>query len=289
MNSNSLLRGLAASALLGSLVLAHHVSTPLSVLQGTDVLSSITYFVQQGSFGVVPHQRTHHEVDHHASFDLSAGASFLVDVGAGQPQEQVVLNANEFTRPGDVHLDTLLAALNAKSQKADFFDANGYVFARGLVGGASEQLALHEVSGGLLAQIGFEPGPQFGSDALHLELSIPAPGTGGAPSIDLAGRPYVLLASTSTGSFTAFGKQIPLALDASLTGFLNAAWGGVLPGFVGVLDAQADGQARIEKAMFESVPAASLPNALHLAYVVLKPDLSGIDFVSNRFTVTIQK
>lgn len=289
MQTNSFVRGLAASALLGSLVLAHHVSTPLSVLQGPNVLSSITYYAQQDSFGVAPHQRTHAEVDHHASFDLSSGASFLVDLGAGQAPEQLVLNANEFAQPGHVQLGTLLATLNAKSQKADFFDANGYVFARGLVGGASEQLALHEVSGGLLAQIGFQAGPQFGSDALQLELSIPAPGTSGTPAIDLAGRPYLLLASTSTGSFSAFGKQIPLALDAALTGFLDAALGGALPGFTGVLDAQADGEARIEKALFQSVQAASLPNALYLAYVVLKPDFSGIDFVSNRFSVTIQK
>jgi hypothetical protein len=289
MQSTTVLRGLAASALLGSLVLAHHVSTPLSVLQGPDVLSSITYYVQQSSFGVAPHQRTLDEVDHHASFDLSGGASFLVDLGAGEVPEQLALGANEFVQPGAVHLDALLAALNAKSQKADFFDANGYVFARGQVGGASAQLGLQEISGSLLVQLGFPTGLQFGSDALQLELSIPAPGSSGAPAIDLGGRPYLLLASTSTGSFTAFGKQIPLALDASLTGFLDAALGGLLPGFVGVLDAQADGQARIEKALFQSVPAEQLPNALHLAYVVLKADLSGIDFVSNRFTVSIQK
>jgi hypothetical protein len=277
MQSKHLVRTAGAVAALAAVGLAHHVHVPLSTLFGPEILDGVVFYTGSDHFGV-PHIRPSSETfDHHHTFDLDDGDAFSVTTGSGA-SERIVFRAADFAGGIDQALSTDVAAvINAKAQLIEAHVENEAIVVRGVQGGAASTLDLADGPGAPLAQLALPEGLGQGSDHLELELSIPAD-----HPVDLAGHNYWVLVSATEGSFAFQGAAIPLGLDPTLSLGVQLAASGKLPGFVGTLDAGNDASVVVDGSWLgDFMPGMELG----FAFVVMSPDWTAVDFVSNRFEV----
>jgi len=269
-----------AFAALAAVGLAHHLHVPLSTLFGPQVLDSVVFYTESGKFGVPSIRPTTEAFDHGHVFQFHDGDSFAVADGSGG-RETVVFDAAAFAAVGaDIdraRLEDVAAVINAGTDLIEAYVTNEVLAVRGVAGGSASTVDLSDGPGSPLAKLTLPAGPGSGSDDLELELSIPAD-----HPVDLAGHNYWLLLSGTVGAFTFQGHSIPLGIDPTLNlGVLMAA-SGKLPGFIGQLDAGNDAAVVADGAWF----GAFTPGMeLYFSYVVMSPDWSALEFVSNRFTV----
>jgi hypothetical protein len=279
-SSNILVRTSGALLAFASAALAHHVHVPLSTLFGPEVLDGVVFYTETGKFGV-PHVRPSTETfDHDHTFAFADGDSFDVTTNSGAT-ETVVFDAASFQAVGsDIGAATaeeVAEVLSAQATLLEAYTANEALVVRGLEGGSSKTLDLTDGTGSPLAKLTLPSGAGAGSDHLDLVISIPED-----HPVDLAGHNYWLLISGTPGSLSFQGQTIPLGVDATLNLGAVMAASGKLPGFIGQLDAGNDAAATAVGAWFTNFTPGM---KLYFAYVVMSPDWSTLDYVSNRFTV----
>jgi hypothetical protein len=280
MQPKHLLRTAGAVAALSAVGLAHHIHVPLSTLFGPEVLDGVVFYTESGKFGV-PHIRpTTGEFEEHQEFDLDEGDAFSVVTESGAA-ESVVFTAADFAATGGdidhAQLSDIATVINTKAALIEAYEMNEALVVRGVAGGSASTIDLADVTGSPLAKLTLPAGVGAGSDHLDLELSIPED-----HPVNLAGHNYWLLISGTPGSFSFQGQAIPLGMDPTLNlGVLMAA-NGTLPGFIGQLDAGNDASVVADGSWFTNFTPGM---ELYFAYVVMSPDWSALDFVSNRFTV----
>jgi hypothetical protein len=280
MQSKHLLRTAGAVAALAAIGFAHHLHVPLSTLFGPEVLDGVVFYTQSDKFGVPNIRPSTETFDHDHAFDLDGGDAFTVATQAGAA-ETIVFEAADFARLGaDIdraEASAIVAVINSKASLVEAYESNAAIVLRGVEGGSGSTIDLADGPGAPLAKLTVPAGPGAGSDDLELEISIPED-----HPVDLAGHHYWLLFSGTDGSFSFQGRTIPLGVDPTLNlGVLMAA-GGKLPGFVGQLDAGNDASVVAQGSWFSAFAPGM---ELYMAYVVMSPDWSALDFVSNRFTV----
>ncbi len=281
MNRKQVLIGAGALAGIASLALAHHVPMGLSHVSGSEVLNKVTFFTQASNFGIPAYQVGAAEVPgHHDPVGLAHGDAFTVMNQAGQ-SETIVLEATDFADITQAVMHDVMDVVNAKSTLFEAIEANGYLVLEGHTGGPSGSLTIQDGNGAPLGKMGMVDSFAVGSDNLTLTLSIPD------PNLNLAGKPYLVLASTTPGSFRIQGKTVPLAQDTVFNVFLNAVMAGAVPGFKGVLDANSDAVATLSANQFQAGFAGNFPDKMYFAYLVFDP-ARRVAYVSNAFTVDFQ-
>jgi hypothetical protein len=279
MNRKQLILGASTFVGLTALALAHHVPVGLSHVAGAEILREVQFFTAAGVFGVPATKVGVAEVPgHHDPVGIADGDTFVV-VDQSGTSESVTLEAGDFADISGAVMDEVVAVINAKAALFEAVEQNGFLVLRGNVGGPAASIEVADGAGGPLAKMGMGGGLAFGSEDLELTLSIPD------PSLDLAGGRYLVLASTTAGSFTLGSHTVPSAPDALTLALIAAARGGQAAGFKGVLDANGDASAMLLGSQLAPGFAGGYPDELHLAYLVLAPGTSQVAYVSNRFTV----
>lgn len=264
---------------LAALALAHHVPVGLSHVSGPEILREVVFFTSQGLFGVPAYKPGAVEAPgHHDPVGLVDGDSFTLMDQAGSV-ETITFTAADFPDIANAVVADVVSVINAKSSLAQAIDHNGYVALRGVAGGATASLDVADGPGGPLSKLGVGGGQVFGRDDLELTISIPD------PNLNLAGQTYVVLASTTPGSFTLSGKTIPIGYDALTARFIDFAVNGVAGGFVGTLDGNSDASASLAAAQLQQGFAGGYPDKMYFAYIVLGANQRRIEYVSNAFTV----
>jgi hypothetical protein len=284
------LLGGAAALLLVPSVLAHHVDTALSYIDGHNVLASVTHYrlgsAQDVGFpGILLNGTEHHPGTRWA---LSDGASFQVSDAHGASQT-VTFHAADFIDIGSATVDEILNAANAQLTLARLEAQNSFFNVQGTVGGPASSVTVSEGAQGALGVLGFAPATVLGREDLTLDLSIPADHGHGheAAHHDLAHNPYVLLMSTTDTSFQIGEHTVPLGRDLAMRRGLRLISNGVLPTFAANLDATADAQATFDMSLVDLAFPTS-PSEIYFAYIVFSKDHAQVEFVSNRFTLRLQ-
>ncbi len=286
-------RALATGAVLlvagASGLLAHHVCQPLSSILGSNILASVPFYTQTASFGVPAHRLSTQEFDHGDTIALQDGASFQVQNGAGMT-ESITFSASDFPDISQAEVEEVAAVISAKSQLLEASVTNAYVVMRGIQGGAAAAIQLADGVGTPLAKLTVPEGTSTGASEVVLDISIPAPlcNHPNMPAGPVAGFPYRVLVSQNLGSSTYFGATTPLALTKVSRDFLRIAAGGHMPGFLDVLDANEDGLATLPGFVLDRYFGDQYPDKLYLAFVVMSPDQTKVEFVSNAFEVDFQ-
>lgn len=269
---------------LAGLALAHHVPVALSYVEGENVLKEITVYLNGGIAGVPPTVLSLTETSHHIS-GLAHGESFQIQDHSGAVQT-VVFDQADFTNIHHASDHEIVDAINAQITIAQASAQNGhFVFEGRLGGGEATDLTLIDGAGSPLQDLSVVGSDghrrtRVGFDDVTLTLSAPA----GEP---LEGQPYILFASDVAGDWHRDGHVIPVLPTATMRDFYNATLDGRLSTFVGQLDDNADGTAVLPLDTLRDLLGPNPPAEIHLAYVVLTPDGSSIDFVSNQFTIHI--
>jgi hypothetical protein len=285
MRSSFIIACAGAGALaFAAAALAHHIPVALSTAYGEQVLSTITYFDTPTHVGVPAYRLGG---DAH-SIALGDGSSFTVVDHHGAAQT-VTFAAAQFADIAHAEPDEVAAAINAQLPTATAFVENNSITLRGNEGGAGASLTFTDGAGAPLAALGLQPGTVNGSGDIDLVLSVPAPhhdedGEPEAPHLEH--HPYLVVLSTTAGATPVGGGHVlPFAVDAITDLGLRATNLGLLPGFAGTLDHNADGTARIPGSLLDKLFPNGKPDALFAAYAVFSTDLTGIEMVSNRFEV----
>ncbi len=285
MNSKQRLLTLSTFGLGATIALAHHIEVGLSHIQGAEILDSVVFYVDNQKFGV-PHYRVAlSQTDHHATLDFDPGDVFTVSDQTGAT-ETILFEADDFVAGSGgsidvVHMHDLVAFLNAESNLIEASHENETLVLRGKSGGSSSSLTLQDGSGSPLSTMSLSAGIGFGKDDLDLEVSIPSDS-----GLDLPGQPYLVVASLTPGSFDlGGGLSLPFAVDALTTSSLKLSASGALPGFFGFLSGTSDASVVLAGSNFAGMQTGQ---QIYLAYVALTPDLYGIEYVSNSFTISVQ-
>lgn len=278
MNRKQLIIGAGTLLGLASLVFAHHVPVGLSHVAGMEILKEVVFFTSPLNYGLPAYQVGTEEVPgHHDPVGIAAGDSFTVLDQSGN-SETIVFEAADFTDISHAVMEDVVAVINAKATIFEAIETNGYLVLQGHSGGSSGALKVQNGHGAPLAKMGMLDEFVIGGDSIQLTLSIPD------PNLDLAGKPYVVMASATDGSFLMQGQTIPIGRDGLFTAFRNAVQSGALPGFRGVLDANSDARATLAGRQLRQGFGANFPDKMYFTYVVY--DTPGhIAYVSNRFTV----
>jgi hypothetical protein len=278
MKAKKNLLGAGALLVVSALAFAHHVPVGLSHLFGPEIVREVLFDTQTGTFGVPSHRVGGAELpDHGVAVGLAAGDSFQVMDESGTI-DVVTFHAADFADIALADTDEAVEVINAQATVFEAVAQNGYLTLRGTHGGSLASLTVIDGIGGPLFKLGMGGGTTFGRDDLELTLSIPD------ASLNLAGRPYVVLASSTAGT-TTYGQQtIPFAVDGLTMPFLSAALAGRLQGFVGVLDGNSDASALLRAAQIQRGFAGSYPDKLYLSFLVFGAN-GRIEYVSNAFTV----
>jgi hypothetical protein len=265
---------------LAALVFAHHIPVGLSHVAGTEILSEVVFFTNSGTFGVPAYRVGSVEApEHHDPVGLADGDSFHVMNQAGL-SETISFEAADFADIGTAAVEDIVGVINAKSNLVEALDVNGYVALRGMDGGGAASLSITDGTGAPLSLMGVGSGVALGSDNLELTLSIPD------PSLNLAGRTYVVLASATDGSFQLNNHSVPIGHDNLTTRLFQATVAGNLPGFLGTLGANSDATAQLLGSQIQAGFAGNYPDKLYFAFLVLNGNR--VAFVSNRFVVDFQ-
>lgn len=277
---------------LATLAFAHHVPVGLSHVSGAEILEEIVFFTEPGVFGVPAYNLGTDEAPDDDAVGITDGDSFSVRDQNGNTQT-ITLDAADFADIDEALLDEVIDVINEKATIFEASEANGYLAFRSLIGGSAAMLETQDGAGAPLAKLGMSESLVNGSDDLELTISIPDVG------IDLAGRPYFVLASTTPGSFQLGGHTIPVGYDDLTARTMNAARHGAAMGFAGTLNATSDASAHLTASQLQQVFAGGFPDAMYLTFVVLdrgpgqfasaSTGMPGrIAYVSNVFTVDFQ-
>lgn len=277
---------LSALALCG-LAFAHHINVGLSNPNGEEIMTHVVVYHQpsSGNIGVPPYATAHSAHEHSTS--LADGDSFQFISGAGL-LEEVVFSASDFADIANATDQEVVASINDQLVTGEVLNDNGHFLFRSFLGGPLQTVTLSEGNGGL-AKLDFAAGTSFGSPSIELTLSIPADEheheEHAGHEHGLEGAAYVVLASDQPGSFQHLGQEIPLAFTPTTRRFLAAARQGLLPGFIGTLDRNADAMAEVPVELLQPILGPELPDALYFSYFVISH--GEIAFVSNVFTADI--
>lgn len=246
-------------------------------------LTELVYLKTPGTTGVPPYVMGMGE----AAYALSDGASFTV--GDGEATEQVVFSAADFADISAATPEEVMDAINAQLTLGEAMVDSGMLMLRGLQGGASAELELGEGAGDALMALGLPAGMMNGADDIELRLATDLEmAMGDDHEGGLAGHPYLVVVSATEGVTPVAGWQVPLAVDATTLLGLRAIEAGLLPGFLGNLDAEGGATVSFDAALLPKMFPGGLPERLHFAFVVFEEDLSGIALVGNAFSVAFE-
>jgi hypothetical protein len=286
-----------ALALVPAVTQAHHVSVPLSYIQGHDILQSVVYVTSGPLIGVPPYFASDRAFGHHETLSFTDGDSFGV-AGTGDSTETVVLRAADFADIANVPLEEALAVINAKSALVRAFEANAFVMFRGQRGGPGATVELTDGNGAPLARLAHASRSLAGARDVVLDLSIPEEehAAGGNHGESLAGHPFIVLVSRVDGTFDLLGSEIPIGFDplvwqtlgqsgAPSLARLDVARLGGLASFTGRLNENEDALFSLREPDMLRLFGGTWPDRVHLAFIVLSEDRDEIEFVSNRFTI----
>jgi hypothetical protein len=278
MNRKQLLIGTGTLVGIATLALAHHVPVGLSHVAGTEILREVIFFTQTGNFGVPAYHIGANEApDHHDAVGITSGDSFTV-MDQGGISQTIVLEAADFTDISTAVTEEVIDVINSKATLFQGVEHNGFVVLHGVQGGSSASLTVTDGSGSPLGKLGVLDGFALGGGDLELTLSIPD------PNLNLAGKPYIVLASTTPGSFSLQGKTVPIGRDPVFFQFFSAVQNGAVPGFKGVLNGTSDASATLTAAQFAAGFQGNFPDKMYFAYLVFDPARQ-VAYVSNSFTV----
>ncbi len=259
------------------------------IADGEEILTEVVVYHQpvSGNFGVPPYVGAFGEHDHSVGLDEGDSFSFATQSGV---VETVTFHAADFADIGAATDHEVVAAINAQLVTGEALTQNGYFFFRSFEGGAQSGVSLFEENGGL-AKLNFAPQSHSGSDAIELTLSIPLEDGHGHEhdhaSSGLEGALYYVLASDELGSFDFLEGHLPIAMTPTMRKFYAAARQGLLPGFIGNLDDNADAFASVPVDLLQPILGPELPEALYFAFFVIAPDAPEVAFVSNVFTAHV--
>jgi len=290
MSIRKLITG-TATLMLGGALLANHVPAALSSIFGSEVLTNVTYVTSGPQQGVVVYVKGHdHEIVHH----LHGSYGFDVSDHTGAT-ENVTFAEFQFPDIHNVPQQDAVDAINEQLTIAEAVVLNGHIFLRGTAGGDGASLTLTDQVGGVLGNLGLDPGTHTGATDIRLTVSIPAEDDGGPDGghpheLDHAGalafHPYLIVASTSDGMIDAGnGHHVPFAWDATSEHVLRATEAGLVDGFFGWLDGNEDAEAVLSAETLAQMWPQGLPERVELALVVFSPDLGQVEFVSQVFGV----
>jgi hypothetical protein len=278
---------LGLGLLTAGVAFAHHVPVPLSHIAGTEILTSITMFLEPTNEGVPAYLVAEDEHEHEV--ELAHGDSFFVYDQTGKI-EQVVFDQADFQDITQADPHEIVAAINKQLTIAEAKSDNSYFVLRGIVGGSDNRIAVRDFTGAPLEKLHLPEVVVFGNEDVVLTLSIPEPDPGhGHPDDHLAGHPYFVMASSTDGSFVFKGEEVPIGRDATMLQFMRAMRSGVVEGFVGRLDDHQDAEATLPAGSIQKVLNGNVPDELYFAYVVFSMDMSSVEFVSNRFTIHVKQ
>jgi hypothetical protein len=205
-----------------------------------------------------------------------------VAAGSGA-SERVTFEAAQFADIAHATPEEVRDAINAQLGVGKALVDSGMLMLRGMQGGAGAAITLADGPGSPLGQLGFASGTLTGTEDIELRLA-----TGLDDAADALDRhPFLLVVSTTPGSVQVAGHTLPLAIDATTLAALRAAELGLLPGFIGELDEHGDALATFDTALLPALFPAGTPERLYFAFVVLSPDLTGIELTSNLFQTHI--
>jgi hypothetical protein len=282
----SLLIGAVALGVTGIAAWANHVSTPLSYIAGPNVLSRVSYFEETG---IPPLAIGNGEFEEGEVLSFAPGDSFVIR--SNGHEETITFQAADFADFDSVTPEEALARIDAKSALAAASLDNFHSLFSGLQGGDESLLELIDGSGSPLLELKQSGGLYSGSRNIRMDISIPSDhhGDGDAEHGGLENHPYLLLASTTDGSFLLRGEQVPIGLDATTARFLFwSRFPNALPGFMGRLDDNEDSEALLRRNVMSFLLRNSPREELYFAFVVFSMDLRDVEFVSNRFTVDFE-
>ncbi len=266
---------------LSLLAWAHHAPDGLSHQLGTEFLTEVTFHTSNGNFGVPPYVGTE-EFNHGRLFQLSEGDGFRITTANGA-FEDITFRASDFADITRATHEEVISVVNASTSLVEMSWYKERFLLEGAEAGPSAGISLENLAGNPLPKLKLEESTTAGADDLALEISIPA-GTH-AGSASFVGHPYLLLASTTDGSFQLGGHELPLGLDATSVRFFRATRNGGLPAFTGVLNGTEDAVSVLPGALLQAAFGTAFPERLYLAYVILNPADGALEYVSNRFTV----
>lgn len=289
---------LLSAGALAALGLASHVPVALSTPFGATVLSEITYFKSTGDLGVPAYVAGADEHGYHVHDGTTFHAS------NGTQTETMVFEAADFVNVHHAEPVEIADAINADMTLVEAFVENDTLVFRGLGAGSDAMLQLTDDVGAPLFKFGMVDGDAtsvevFGSDDIDLVLSVGDEGDDGEGGHghgghgddhggSLAGYPYLVIASTTPGTTPVAGFEVPFVLDGTTDAVVRAMKLGLVENFDGHLDAEQDAFARFDADLIDVIWGDATPDELYFAFVVFDPELSGIEFVSNRFTVDIE-
>jgi hypothetical protein len=256
---------------------------------GPNVLSEVPFYTSTGGLGVPAHRVSGAEFGHHDVFSFQEGDSFTVQDPNGV-QEVFTFSSTDFADLQHVEIGDALSVISSRMSLFQGFEENAHIVFRGLQGGSNAGLELIDGAGSPLAQFALAGGQSAGDGAVRLEVSIPAPECQHpqTPVGSVVGFPYFILASETPGSFDLLGHEVPIGFDATTLDFVQFAGQGILPGFFGNLDANEDGLATLPGRVLKRYYGSQYPDDLNLVYVVMNPERTQVEFVSNVFTVDFQ-
>jgi len=284
MLNKKILLGVGALAL-GASVFAHHIAVGLSSQFGGEIVDQIVFYENAQTFGVPAYalgSSAHH-------FHLTDGDTFFVSDGNGASDE-ITIRAEDFADMSDASMEEIVAAIGAQLSVAQVTTVNNTLTFHGTTGGDTSSITLSSGAGSAMADLELSPGTAFGSKDIGFTLSVPADHEHGDEDHidDFAHAPYVLVGGLTPGVTPIDGVEIPLAVDTTVLNFLRATKTGLLPGFVGELDDNADASTSFPSALLSKFFPNGTPDELHFAYVVF--DGHGeATYASNRFTVKFVK
>lgn len=286
MLNKKMLLGAGALAL-GASVFAHHIAVGLSSQFGGEIVDQIVFYESAQTFGVPAYALG--SAAHH--FHLTDGDSFFVSNETGATDE-ITIRAQDFADMTDASMEEIVAAIESQLTVGHVTTVNNTLTFHGATGGDTSSITLAAGAGGVMSDLDLQPGTVFGSKDIGFTLSVPSDEHehgGDEDHIgDHAHAPYVLVGGLTPGVTPIDGVEVPLAVDATVHRFLRAANAGLLPGFVGELDENADAEVVFPSSLLSKFFPNGTPDELHFAYVAF--DGHGeATYASNRFTVKFVK
>lgn len=293
MKSTKTLFVAAAAVLTATASLAHHVDTPLSYIQGENILGEVTYYhggPQQGFPGYILSTQEHHP---HSRWAIPAGSSFSV-VDEANVTQTVTFQATQFADMSAATMPEITSAINAQLTHSFAEAHNSFLHFRSAGGGVASTISVNDGASNPLSVLGVTPATTAGQEDLVLDLSIPGGGHhhgegkhGGGGQLDLAHHPYLVLMSTRDGSFQIGHHTVPIGRDRTTRLGMRLIKVGATPSFQGVLNHNSDAVATFDTSYLDLM-YDEMPSEIYFAFLVFSQDGNEIEFVSNRFTMHIQ-
>jgi len=272
----------ATGLLAGAIALAAAPPKALTAACCTFFLTDLVYFDTATNQGVPAYSMGMDD----STFDLMDGSSFTVTDGASVT-EAVTFHAGDFADISAATADEVAAAINAQLTIGEAFHEDGMLMIRGHVGGPAGTLELTDGNDSPLQMLGFAPGTMTGTEDIELRLATQLQDMDGGVTPGFPDHPYLVVMSATEGNVQVAGHTLPLAIDATTLLGLRATELGLLPGFLADLDGEGGALTQYDTALLPKMFKSGTPDHLYFAFVVFKPDLSGVEYISNRFSVQV--